>query len=116
MACDTFLGCVSDPFATNERFENLSNFARYSINLTLYIVYALLIIWTGYSLVKAIYSLFGAADESESYEKFRSGITNVVFAAIGIIAIFSARFFLRLVLDLLGISDAENIFGDGLPL
>jgi hypothetical protein len=116
MACDTFLDCVSDPFAANERFENLSNLSRYSINLTLYIVYALLIIWTGYSLVKAIYTLFGAADESESYEKFRGGITNAVFAAIGIVAIFSARFVLKLVLDLLGISGTENIFGDGLLL
>lgn len=110
----TFLDCVPNPIeglTAETYFQDVPTTAIFSINLAMYIFYALLVIWIGYFLFKTIYSLYGGGhDESETYEKFRNGLTNAVFAAIGLVLLVSARFFIIILLRLIGYSDPASIF------
>lgn len=114
MACSSFLECIGDPLAglpASATFSDLSTTARFSINLAMYLFYALLVIWIGWSLFKTIYALYGgSADESETFEKFRGALLNAVFAAVGLVILVSAPFILRTILSLLGVPNADNIF------
>lgn len=116
MACDSFINCTGDPLEgsglpAETSFKTLSSTAIFSINLALYIFYSLLLISVTWFIFKGIYSII-KADSSESYEKFRGAITNAVFAAIGIVLLFSSRFIFVVALRLIGIDGAENIFTD----
>jgi hypothetical protein len=112
MACTSFEDCVNDPVQSlpaADSFKSLSSTAIFSINLALYIFYIALFIAVIWFILKGIISIINA-DSSESYEKFQGAITNAVFAAVGIVLLFSARFLFVSALQLIGITGAENVF------
>ena len=113
MACTSFSDCVPNPLdglPAQGNFSTLTSTTFFSVNLVLYILYAVLIVWIGYSIFKTIYVLYGAQDEADTYEKFRTGMTNAVMAAVGIVLFVGAGVFLVQMLKLLGVPDVENIF------
>ncbi len=115
MACSSFTECVTDPLeglGAAKTFESLGSTAVFSMNLALYIFYVLLLASVTWFLFKGIYAIIGA-DSSDAYEKFRGAITNSVFAAIGLVLLFSARFIFVQALILIGVPEAENIFMEG---
>lgn len=124
MACeDSFSDCIADPLSAvgtaadtaRNTFSTLTGTLNFSVNLVLYVLYAALIVFVGYNLFQTIYKLF-AADNEQVAERFWQGWWNAVLAALGIVLIFGARFFLVTVLRLLGFPDAENIFRKDNPL
>lgn len=113
MSCTSFLDCVGNPISglpAETTFQTLSGTTIFAVNLSMYLFYALLVVFTVYFLFKTIYALIGASDSAENYERFRAGLTNAIFASIGIIMIFSVRFFILTILRFFGIVDADNPF------
>jgi len=108
-SCSSFSDCIIDPVAGNPRFTTLSTTLTFSVNLVMYLLYAILIVWVGVNLFKTIYVLFGTPSE-EAFGKLREGLTGAALAVVGIILIVSARFIVVNLLRLVGIPDAENIF------
>ena len=112
--CSSFKDCITDPLASvsstaASTYGSLSNITNFSVNLVMYILYAVLIVWIGYQLTRTIYVLW-FSESTDASEKLRQGITNAVLAAFGIALIVSARFFLVQILQLLGVSEADNVF------
>ncbi len=93
----------------NTYYKSLSSTLYFSVNLVYLVLYAVFIVLIAYNFFKAIQKL-AFSDYKESYETFSSGLTNVVFTVIGLFALFSVRFFLKLILENIGVADADNVF------
>jgi len=112
MACTSFGNCIGDPLRDQGYSVadwSLSNFSIFSINLVLWILHASLWVWIAFQFTKAIYAI-SVSETDDMYEKFKAGVTNAVFGAIGLFSLLSVRFFLAEPLRLLGIDPTANPF------
>lgn len=117
--CTNFSDCVVNPIEglpASDRYSDISSIAVFSINAVYWVVSSTLIVLVAYFLVKTIYSLYGGgADTSETYERFRKGVINAVFAVFCFLLVANIRFLFVFVLNIIGVPVSENIFGDLFP-
>jgi hypothetical protein len=90
-------------------YQNLSSTLYFSINIVYLILYAVFVVLIMYNLMTLIRKL-AFSDIKESYEKFSSGLTNVVYVCVGLLGLVSVRFFLKLILQTVGVADVDNVF------
>ncbi len=90
-------------------FDNICNVSVFAVNLVYYFVTAGLTIFFIYLIAKSIYG-FMQADSSEIFEKLKENVTGIILTVIGLLVVGSAAFFPKLILQTMGVSDANNPF------
>ena len=109
MSCDTIDDCVYVDPSLPTSYQSVNSLTFFAINVVMYSIYAFLVIFVVYNIVKAIYNIVISPSE-ETLKKLRSGFTNAILGALGILIIISIRFLIRLVFVLLDIPDIDNVF------
>lgn len=107
----TFDSLISNPLKNSPtaqlRYSQLDTTLIFVINLSMYLFQAVFVSMMVYNLFQTINKVIHA-DEEEGVMKFRAGITNAVFAVLGLILVLSVRFIYRVIFNLLGIPELLN--------
>ena len=109
MPCNSIDDCVFVEPDLVSKFGGINNIVYFGINLVMYSIYTFLFIFIIYNLVRAIYNIMLSPGE-ETMKKLKSGITNAVLGAVGILIILSVRFLMKAVFELIGIPEIDNVF------
>ena len=89
------------------RYSQLDTTLIFLINLSMYLFQAIFISLMVYNLFQTINKVIHA-DEEEGVMKFRAGLTNAVFACLGLVLVLSVRYIYKVIFTFLGIPDAQN--------
>lgn len=105
----TFDQLISNPAASNPIFNNTSTLLNFTVNLTYIIVYGLLVVAVVFNFFKLGQKLM-FTDYEESYERFKAGMTNILFAVLGIVVLVTLSTIFASLLTLVGVADSDNIY------
>jgi hypothetical protein len=108
----SFTDLISNPASAlpaSTIFANTSTTLTFAVNLAYIIIYGLLVISVVFNFLKLGQKLM-FVDYEESYERFKAGIQNILFAVLGIVVLVSLSTIFSSLLSIIGVADADNIY------
>ncbi|MDQ5981991.1 MAG: hypothetical protein QG570_756 [Patescibacteria group bacterium] len=109
MACTDVENCIPDPTNISDAISSIGRISNVGLNVIHYFLFAIMLVFVAYNVFMAIMNVVKSPSE-DAMTKLREGLTNIVFAVLGLIALPYITFFLGLVLKLLGYTDGNNSY------